>query len=209
MKEQVFKQNRKYFSVLGMFLAGCLIYMVVRIGFLYFSFQLEMTNSLQQTVERHSSLLMAVDELLMFSTILFGSTFYNVRKLYFQNKKILTGLLVTSFILMLMVWLLIVVKTGRLIYPVNGLPVVTGDNLSAALAEIYAAWHLCDILLGLFMISWAGLLSRPLWKYSGIIIGLIQVFCTYFGQSTKPIPLLMAVILSTIWLLKQWRYFKR
>ncbi|MCB4931139.1 hypothetical protein LGW36_09420, partial [Streptococcus mutans] len=42
---------------------------------------------------QHRSLLMTMDELLMLSTILFGCTFYSIRKRYFQNKKILTGLL--------------------------------------------------------------------------------------------------------------------
>ena len=129
--------------------------------------------------------------------------FFNVRKVYSQNKNILTGFVTTSFILMLITWLLIMFETGRLVYPVNGLPVVTGDNLRTTLAEIYAAWHLCDILLGLFIIFWSGLLSHSFWKYSGITIGLLQMICTYFGQGKKPIPLFIAIILSTIWLLKQ------
>ncbi|AND79858.1 hypothetical protein [Streptococcus pantholopis] len=206
MKKQAFSKTEDYFLFSGAFLAGILIYMMVRIGYLYFSLQLDLTDSLHRTVEQHSSLLMVIDESLMLSTILLGSSFYSARRLYFQNKKNLTGLLVTSFALMLTAWLLIVLKTGRIIYPVNGLAVATGDSLQMVLSEIYASWHLCDILLGLFMISWSGLLSRSFWKYSGLAIGLMQIFCTYFDQSSKPLPLLTAIILSTIWLLKQWRH---
>ena len=207
MKNQIFKQNRDDCLVSWAFLAGILLYMVIRFGFLYFSLQLKLTNSLHQTINQHRSLLMAMDELLMLSTILFGCTFYSIRKQYFQNKKILTGLLMTNFTLLLISWLLIVVETGRLIYPINGLSAVIGDNLQTTLAEIYATWHLCDILLGLFIISWSGLLPHPFWKYSGVIIGLMQILCTYFGQGIKPIPLSMAIILSTIWLLKRWQHF--
>ena len=60
---------------------------------------------------------------------------------------------------------------------------------------------MCDIMLGVFMIAWAGLLSRPLWKYSGAVIGLAQILSTYFGQPVKPIPMLIAIALSTAWLL--------
>lgn len=207
MKNQIFKQNRDDCLVSWAFLAGILLYMVIRFGFLYFSLQLKLTNSLHQTINQHRSLLMTMDELLMLSTILFGCTFYCIRKRYFQNKKILTGLLMTNFTLLLISWLLIVVETGRLIYPINGLSAVIGDNLQTTLAEIYATWHLCDILLGLFIISWSGLLPHPFWKYSGVIIGLMQILCTYFGQGIKPIPLSMAIILSTIWLLKRWQHF--
>ena len=207
MKNQIFKQNRDDCLVSWAFFAGILLYMVIRFGFLYFSLQLKLTNSLHQTINQHRSLLMTMDELLMLSTILFGCTFYSIRKRYFQNKKILTGLLMTNFTLLLISWLLIVVETGRLIYPINGLSAVIGDNLQTTLAEIYATWHLCDILLGLFIISWSGLLPHPFWKYSGVIIGLMQILCTYFGQGIKPIPLSMAIILSTIWLLKRWQHF--
>ena len=203
MENQTFKQNRNYFLISAMFLIGIFVYMGIRIGFLYFGLKLQFTNSLQETVNQHRTLLMIIDELLMLSTILCGSSFFNVRKVYSQNKNILTGFVTTSFILMLITWLLIMFETGRLVYPVNGLPVVTGDNLRTTLAEIYAAWHLCDILLGLFIIFWSGLLSHSLWKYSGITIGLLQMICTYFGQGIKPIPLFIAIILSTIWLLKQ------
>ncbi|MGT2907069.1 hypothetical protein [Streptococcus dentiloxodontae] len=207
MKNQTSKQKREYFLVSGIFLAGILFYMAVRIGFLYFSLQLGSTNSLLQTINQQGGLLMAMDELLIFSAILFGCTFYKVGNTYFQKDSILTGLLKASFTLLLMAWLLIVLETGRLVYPVNGLPVVTGDNLQAALAKIYAVWHLCDILLGLFLVSWSLLLSHSFWKYSGVTIGLMQILCTYFGQSIKPVPLLIAILLSTIWLLKRWQYF--
>ena len=43
--------------------------------------------------------------------------------------------------------------------------------------------------------------------FIGVIIGLMQILCTYFGQGIKPIPLSMAIILSTIWLLKRWQHF--
>lgn len=203
MENQTFKQNRNCFLISAMFLIGIFVYMGIRIGFLYFSLRLKSAKFLQETVNQHRTLLMIIDELLMLSTILCGGVFYSVRKVYSQNKNILTGFVTVSFILMLMAWLLIMFETGRLVYPVNGLPVVTGDNLRTTLAEIYAAWHLCDILLGLFIIFWSGLLSHSFWKYSGITIGLLQMICTYFGQSIKPIPLFFAIILSTIWLLKQ------
>ena len=207
MKNQIFKQNRDECLVSWAFLAGILLYMVIRFGFLYLSLQRNLTKNIHQTKKKQIILLLGIDEILMLSTILFGCTFYSIRKRYFQNKKILTGLLMTNFTLLLISWLLIVVETGRLIYPINGLSVVIGDNLQTTLAEIYATWHLCDILLGLFIISWSGLLPHPLWKYSGVIIGLMQILCTYFGQGIKPIPLSMAIILSTIWLLKRWQHF--
>ena len=157
MENQTFKQNRNYFLISAMFLIGIFVYMGIRIGFLYFGLKLKFTNSLQETVNQHCTLLMIIDELLMLSTILCGSSFFYVRKVYSQNKIILTGSVTVSFILMLMAWLLIMFETGRLVYPVNGLPVVTGGNLRTTLAEIYAAWHLCDILLGLFIIFLSGL----------------------------------------------------
>ena len=73
----------------------------------------------------------------------------------------------TNFTLLLISWLLIVVETGGLIYPINGLSAVIGDNLQTTLAEIYATWHLCDILLGLFIISWSGLLPHPFGNTAG------------------------------------------
>ena len=201
MADQASRQNRKRLLISGMLLTGILLYMMVRFYFLCLSLQLESTGSVQQTIDHHGSLLMVMGELLMLSTILCGCTFYNVRKLYFQNERVPTGLLVVSLALLSMACLAIVVKTGRLVYPVNGLPVIADDGLQAAVAEIYGAWHLCNIMLGVFMISWAGSSWRPLWKYSGAVIGLAQILSTYFGQPVKPVPMLMAIALSTAWML--------
>ena len=184
-----------------MLVAAVLAYAAVRIGFLYVGLQMVSTASLRETVDQYSALLMAMDELLMLAAVLGGWAFYNGLESRVRNGRTLTGLAVASFVLMLIAWAVIVLGTGRLVYPVNGLPAVADDGLRAAVAEIYGAWHMCDILLGVFMIAWAGLLSRPLWKYSGAVIGLAQILSTYFGQPVKPIPMLIAIALSTAWLL--------
>lgn len=185
----------------GVLVAAVLAYAAVRIGFLYVGLQMVSTASLRETVDQYSALLMAMDELLMLAAVLGGWAFYNGLESRVRNGRTLTGLAVASFVLMLIAWAVIVLGTGRLVYPVNGLPAVADDGLRAAVAEIYGAWHMCDILLGVFMIAWAGLLSRPLWKYSGAVIGLAQILSTYFGQPVKPIPMLIAIALSTAWLL--------
>lgn len=184
-----------------MLVAAVLAYAAVRIGFLYVGLQMVSTASLRETVDQYSALLMAMDELLMLAAVLGGWAFYNGLESRVRNGRTLTGLAVASFVLMLIAWAVIVLGTGRLVYPVNGLPAVADDGLRAAVAEIYGAWHMCDIMLGVFMIAWAGLLSRPLWKYSGAVIGLAQILSTYFGQPVKPIPMLIAIALSTAWLL--------
>lgn len=185
----------------GVLVAAVLAYAAVRIGFLYVGLQMASTASLRETVDQYSALLMAMDELLMLAAVLGGWAFYNGLESRVRNGRTLTGLAVASFVLMLIAWAVIVLGTGRLVYPVNGLPAVADDGLRAAVAEIYGAWHMCDIMLGVFMIAWAGLLSRPLWKYSGAVIGLAQILSTYFGQPVKPIPMLIAIALSTAWLL--------
>lgn len=185
----------------GVLVAAVLAYAAVRIGFLYVGLQMVSTASLRETVDQYSALLMAMDELLMLAAVLGGWAFYNGLESRVRNGRTLTGLAVASFVLMLIAWAVIVLGTGRLVYPVNGLPAVADDGLRAAVAEIYGAWHMCDIMLGVFMIAWAGLLSRPLWKYSGAVIGLVQILSTYFGQPVKPIPMLIAIALSTAWLL--------
>lgn len=185
----------------GVLVAAVLVYAAVRIGFLYFSLQMASAASLRQAVDQYSGLLAAMDELLVLSAVLGGWAFYNALRSRVRSGRVLTGLAVASFALMLIGWVPIVLGTGRLVYPVNGLPVIADDGLQAAVAEIYGAWHLCDIMLGVFMISWAGSSWRPLWKYSGAVIGLAQILSTYFGQPVKPIPMLIAIALSTAWLL--------
>lgn len=195
------EQKRRRQLAQGVLVAAVLAYAAVRIGFLCFSLQTASTASLRETVDQYSALLMAMDELLMLAAVLGGWAFYNGLESRVRNGRTLTGLAVASFVLMLIAWAVIVLGTGRLVYPVNGLPAVADDGLRAAVAEIYGAWHMCDIMLGVFMIAWAGLLSRPLWKYSGAVIGLAQILSTYFGQPVKPIPMLIAIALSTAWLL--------
>lgn len=87
MKNQIFKQNRDDCLVSWAFLAGILLYMVIRFGFLYFSLQLKLTNSLHQTINQHRSLLMAMDELLMLSTILLDALFIVYANDIFKIKK--------------------------------------------------------------------------------------------------------------------------
>lgn len=157
--------------------------------------------SLREAVDQCCALLMALDELLVLSAVLGGWAFYTGLESRVHRGRTLTGLAVASFALMLIAWVVIVLGTGRLVYPVNGLSVISDDGLRAAVAGIYGAWHLCDIMLGVFMIAWAGLLSRPLWKYSGVAVGLAQIISTYFGQSVHPTPMLIAIALSTAWLL--------
>ena len=195
------EQKRRRRLAQGVLVAAVLVYAAIRIGFLYFSLQMASAASLRQAVNQYSGLLMAMDELLVLSAVLGGWAFYNGLESRVRNGRTLTGLAVASFVLMLIAWVVIVLGTGRLVYPVNGLPAVADDGLRAAVAEIYGAWHMCDIMLGVFMIALAGLLSRPLWKYSGAVIGLAQILSTYFGQPVKPIPMLIAIALSTAWLL--------
>ena len=195
------EQKRRRQLAQGVLVAAVLAYAAVRIGFLCFSLQTASAASLRQAVDQYSGLLMAVDELLVLSAVLGGWAFYNALRSRVRNGRALTGLAVASFALMLIGWVLIVLGTGRLVYPVNGLPVIADDGLQAAVAEIYGAWHLCDIMLGVFMISWAGSSCRPLWKCSGAAIGLAQVLTTYFGQPVKPISMLIAIALSTAWML--------
>lgn len=195
------EQKRRHRLARGVLVAAVLAYAAVRIGFLYVGLQMASTASLRETADQYSGLLKAVDELLVLSAVLGGWAFYNARGSRVRNGRTLTGLAAASFALMMIGWVVIALGTGRLVYPVNGLSVVADDGLQAALAGIYGAWHLCDIMLGVFMIAWAGLLSRPLWKYSGAAIGLAQILSTYFGQPVKPIPMLVAIALSTAWLL--------
>ena len=188
------EQKRRYRLDQGVLVAAVLVYAAVRIGFLYFSLQMASAASLRQAVDQDSGLLAAMDELLVLSAVLGGWAFYNALRSRVRSGRALTGLAVASFALMMIAWVVVV-------YPVNGLPVIADDGLQAAVAEIYGAWHLCDIMLGVFMISWAGSSWRPLWKYSGAVIGLAQILSTYFGQPVKPIPMLIAIALSTAWLL--------
>lgn len=195
------EQKRTRQLAQGVLVAAVLAYAAVRIGFLYFSLQMASAASLRQAVDQCSGLLMVMDELLVLSAVLGGWAFYNALESRVRNGRALTGLAVASFALMLIAWVVVVLGTGRLVYPVNGLPVIADDGLQAAVAEIYGAWHLCDIMLGVLMISWAGSSCRPLWKCSGAAIGLAQILSTYFGQPVKPIPMLMAIALSTAWML--------
>ena len=185
----------------GVLVAAVLLYAAVRIGFLCFSLQMASAASLRQAVDQYSGLLAAMDELLVLSAVLGGWAFYNALRSRVRSGRALTGLAVASFALMMIAWVVVVLGTGRLVYPVNGLPVIADDGLQAAVAEIYGAWHLCDIMLGVLMIAWAGSSCRPLWKHSGAAIGLAQILSTYFGQPVKPIPMLMAIALSTAWML--------
>ena len=195
------EQKRRPQLAQGVLVAAVLLYAAVRIGFLYFSLQMASAASLRQAVDQHSGLLAAMDELLVLSAVLGGWAFYDACRSRVRSGRALTGLAVASFALMLIAWVVIVLGIGRLVYPVNGLPVVADDGLQTAVAEIYGAWHLCDIMLGVLMISWAGSSCRPLWKYSGAAIGLAQILTTYFGQAVKPIPMLIAIALSTAWML--------
>lgn len=195
------EQKRRRRLTQGVLIGAVLVYAAVRIGFLYFSLQMASAASLRQAVEQYSGLLMAMDESLVLSAVLGGWAFYNALRSRVRNGRALTGLAVASFALMLIGWVVVVLGTGRLVYPVNGLPVIADDGLQAAVAEIYGAWHLCDIMLGVLMISWAGSSCRPLWKCSGAAIGLAQILSTYFGQPVKPVPMLIAIALSTAWIL--------
>lgn len=201
MGTQSLEQKRRRRLAQGVFVGAVLVYAAVRIGFLCFSLQMASAASLRQAVDQYSGLLMAVDELLVLSAVLGGWAFYNALRSRVRNGRALTGLVVASFALMMIAWVVVVLGTGRLVYPVNGLPVVADDGLQAAVAEIYGAWHLCDIMLGVFIISWAGSSWRPLWKCSGAAIGLAQILSTYFGQPVKPVPMLIAIALSTAWML--------
>ena len=201
MGTQSLEQKRRRRLAQGVFVGAVLVYAAVRIGFLYVGLQIGPAASLRQAVNQCSGLLMAMDELLVLSAVLGGWASYNAFRSRVRSGRALSGLAAASFALMLIGWVVIVLGTGRLVYPVNGLPVIADDGLQAAVAEIYGAWHLCDIMLGVFMISWAGSSWRPLWKYSGAVIGLAQILSTYFGQPVKPIPMLIAIALSTAWML--------
>ena len=201
MGSRPLEQKRRRRLAQGVLVAAVLAYAAVRIGFLYVGLQIGPAASLRQAVNQCSGLLMAMDELLVLSAVLGGWAFYDACRSRVRSGRALTGLAVASFALMLIAWVVIVLGIGRLVYPVNGLPVIADDGLQAAVAEIYGAWHLCDIMLGVFMISWAGSSWRPLWKCSGAAIGLAQILSTYFGQPVKPVSMLIAIALSTAWML--------
>lgn len=96
-------------------------------------------------------------------------------------------------------YITVTLALGRLIYPVNGLPMST-DGVLMAISQVFAGMHFAAIALGVAIVAIGVALRQRALLVLSIVVGVLQVVGTYYG-TTPPFWLLaLAIGAWVVWI---------
>lgn len=149
------------------------------------------TGGVEAWVGQNLSWLQVADELMTFGApmILAGSLlFYNhVKKQY-----LISGALVVTLAIALTIGAIsgVVLPLGRLVYPVNGLPIATGEMAVMTASQVFAGIHWLMLALAPYVITLSFIVRSRLVVVLAFVAAPLQVIGTYYaGEISVPLTL--------------------
>lgn len=91
----------------------------------------------------------------------------------------------------------VVLPLGRLVYPVNGLPIVTGEMAVMTASQVFAGIHWLMLILALFILIFSRIISSSLVTALAIAAVPLQIVGTYYASEIF-IPLALVAIISLL-----------
>ncbi|CEN33652.1 MULTISPECIES: hypothetical protein [Capnocytophaga] len=91
----------------------------------------------------------------------------------------------------------VVLPLGRLVYPVNGLPTVTGEMAVMTASQVFAGIHWLMLILALFILIFSRIISSSLVTALAIAAVPLQIVGTYYASEIF-IPLALVAIISLL-----------
>lgn len=91
----------------------------------------------------------------------------------------------------------VVLPLGRLVYPVNGLPTVTGEMAVMTTSQVFAGIHWLMLILALFILIFSRIISSSLVTALAIAAVPLQIVGTYYASEIF-IPLALVAIISLL-----------
>lgn len=180
-----------------LFLFGGLLLSISRLA-LAGTATLPTSQHFSEWLSNSKTLLIIADEILAFAIILLGTAIILIIQQNFQRTPIRSAIFGISFLAAIFGWINVTLDLGRIVYPVNGLNVIT-DQLPIYLGQIYGALHFSDLALGVGTIALASISMNEHRKIflGGIIIGFLQVVGTYYGL---PVIKILVILSNLSWL---------
>ncbi|MGX7204762.1 hypothetical protein [Enterococcus pingfangensis] len=180
-----------------LFLFGGLLLSISRLALAVIA-TLPTSQNFSEWLSNSKTLLIIADEILAFAIILLGTAIILIIQQNFQRTPIRSAIFGISFLAAIFGWISVTLDLGRIVYPVNGLNVIT-TQLPIYLSQIYGALHFSDLALGVGTITLASMSMNEHRKIflSGIIIGFLQVVGTYYGL---PVIKSLIILSNLSWL---------
>lgn len=151
-------------------------------------------------VTQHLFWLQISNELLAFATptILIATLLF-----YEQIKKQhpINGSLAMTVVIVLTIGMIagVVLPLGRLVYPVNGLPVATGEMAVMVASQVFAGIHWSMLVLALYVFIFSCLICSSLVRVLAVVVVPLQIVGTYYASKIF-VPLnLLAIVSLLLW----------
>lgn len=156
--------------------------------------------SVKHWVAQHLFWLQVADELMAFAT----SMILTATLLFYEQIKKqqpISSSLAMMIAIVLTIGMIsgIVLPLGRLVYPVNGLPVVTGEMAVMTASQVFAGIHWSMLVLALYVLIFSYLIRSFLVRLLAVVVVPLQIVGTYYASKIF-VPLnVLAVVSLLLW----------
>ncbi len=145
-------------------------------------------------VQEHLAWLSFVDEALMLSVLIMTVGMVLLYKHLRRRRPISSLVGLTAYGVAVIGYSSVVLALGRLVYPVNGVS-ISGDSALMAASQVFAGMHFAAIALGVAVIAFGVALRARSLLILSIVVGMLQIAGTYYGD-TPPFWLLVTAIVG-------------
>lgn len=144
--------------------------------------------------------LQVADELLAFATpVILTATLLFYEQIKKQQPISSSLAMVIAIVLTIGTISGIVLPLGRLVYPVNGLPVVTGEMAVMTASQVFAGIHWSMLVLALYVLIFSYLIRSFLVRLLAVVVVPLQIVGTYYASKIF-VPLnVLAVVSLLLW----------
>ncbi len=158
-------------------------------------------DGLANWVEQNGYLLTIADELFMFGTILLVASALYLFHTFSKRHMLSVAIGLAAWSTAAIGFVATILFVGRLIYPVNGFPIIAPDSMAGAVAISFASLHLASIALGIGTIAF-GTIARQTWlKIISVIVGVLLCVGTYFAGHASTLVLILSANIWFCWMI--------
>lgn len=175
-------------------LAGGVLFAVVQLVLAWLSHVPSDPARLLAWVEEHFAQLAFADEVLAFAVPILTVGIILLYRHLRQRSPVSALVGLVTYGVTAVVYTIVMLELGRLIYPVNGLPIST-DGALATVSQVYAGVHSAALALGAAMIAFGVAWQKRSMLTLSIIAGALQIVGTYYA-TTPPFWLLATAIIA-------------
>lgn len=151
-------------------------------------------NGVLAWVQQHIMVLQAADELLSFSALILVMSMLMLYRHLSKKHSVLANIALAFVAIGAVAIVYAMFALGRLIYPVNGLPITSEASLLSA-SQLFAGLHMAAIMIASCIIVLSIVVGSPWCIVVGVFAAAAQLIGTYYAG---PVSTLLAVVAGVV-----------